>query len=167
MMLIASALAAAACGPAKTPVAPTDPPGKSTAGSGAAAPPTDQDGKVTDKRRVYDFSGDTLEPDPAGAEVAAAGPPDVPANKANIRRELRRHMGGFAACAAKDASATGEVTIVFGVAASGAIGDVYVTGAGNDELHTCMHGIAKGMTFAVDPGGVATEVHYPLAIQRP
>ncbi|HTJ41553.1 MAG TPA: AgmX/PglI C-terminal domain-containing protein [Kofleriaceae bacterium] len=139
----------AACGGAKPqpPPAPVSNAGGSAAGSGDT------------QRRVYDFSGETLARD---AKDEPAGAPGE--GKTGIRAEIQRHRGTLAACLAQDAAAKGQIDLVFGIAASGVVGDVYVNGVGNDELKACMTAAVKTFAFAADPGGVLTEVHYPFTL---
>lgn len=148
-------IVAAACGGTKAqPAAPT-PAMSGPSAAGAAA------GSGTLDHRVLTFDREDLAPD--AADDGAAASPAAP-SKDSVRGELVRHRATLAACLVKDAAARGEIQLVFGIAASGAVGDVYVNGVGNDELHACLAAAIKTFAFAADPGGVLTEVHYPIAI---
>jgi hypothetical protein len=148
-------IAAACGGKAAAPAAPANTGG--SAGSGGDDPPA--------ATRVFDFTEEMVVPDPNGVDTGSTSPLEPP-DKAAIRRALRRHNGSIAHCLAGDATARGTIELVFGIATSGAIGDVYVNGQGGEGVRSCLAGIIKSLVFAPDPHGFVTEVHYPIDVQR-
>jgi hypothetical protein len=147
-------LAAACGGKAVAPAAPSNTGGSAPSGSGGAAP-----------TRVLDYTADIVAADANGVDQTVTGGPEAP-DKVAIRRALRRHAGSFARCLAADSTAVGTIELVFGVATSGAIGDVYVNGQGGEALHACLTAGVKALVFAPDPHGFLTEVHYPIEVHR-
>lgn len=147
MRSVAIVIVVAACGGAK---------GKT--GERGTALRQAQEGSLD--RRVLTYEQETIAAEAKDEDGAAPVAP----SKDSVHGELVRHRGTLAACLVKDAAARGQLELVFGIAGSGAIGDVYVNGVGNDELHACLAAAVKTFAFAADPGGVLTEVHYPIAI---
>ena len=154
--VIGIGLAAACGGKAAAPAAaPTN-------AGGSAAPETG--GHLP--TRVFDFSEDMIAADANGVDQATTDAPDAP-DKGAIRKAMRRHTGSIARCLAADPKAAGTIELVFGIASSGVIGDVYVNGQGGESVRTCLTAAVKTLAFAPDPHGFLTEVHYPISVQRP